>query len=289
MDTIFLRDLEVETIIGIYDWERTQKQTVSIDLTMPGDIRRAAQSDSIEATLNYKKVAKRVIAFVEGSSYQLVETLAENIAGIGLNEFGMDWIEVRVAKPGAVRGAKDVGVQIRRGLCAGAAARECYVSMGSNVDAEANIAAALEALGARFGAISRSSVYRNPAVGFDGDDFLNLVVGFESDEPLGDVLDALHEIENRFGRARGADRFTPRTMDLDLLLYGDAAIARDGLTLPRPELTRYAFMLKPLAELAGHRRDPISGVPYAKVWERAGLDDHAMTPVPWPPPRRPKD
>lgn len=113
-DTIFLHDLRIETVVGIWDWERKIRQTVSIDLEMGGDIRRAAESDRIEATLNYKAVAKRVQQFVAESSFQLVETLAEKIASLVLDEFEVPWIRVRVSKPGAIRGARDVGVSIHR-------------------------------------------------------------------------------------------------------------------------------------------------------------------------------
>lgn len=113
-DTIFLTDLRVETIVGIWDWERKIRQTVSIDLEMGADIRRAAASDDIEDTLNYKKVAKRVQQFVSESEFQLVETMAEKIAETVLAEFEVPWIQVRVNKPGAIRGARDVGVLIRR-------------------------------------------------------------------------------------------------------------------------------------------------------------------------------
>lgn len=114
MDTIFLHDLKVETIVGIWDWERRIRQTISIDLEMGADIRRAAATDDIEDTLNYKAVAKRVQQFVGDSSYQLVETLAENIAAIILDEFDVPWVQVRVNKPGAIRGSRDVGILIRR-------------------------------------------------------------------------------------------------------------------------------------------------------------------------------
>ncbi len=114
MDHIFLHDLKVETIVGIWDWERKIHQTVSIDLEMGADIRRAAASDDIDDTLNYKLVAKRVQQFVGDSSFKLVETLAERIAELILNDFDVPWVEVRVNKPGAIRGARDVGVRIRR-------------------------------------------------------------------------------------------------------------------------------------------------------------------------------
>jgi len=113
-DTIFLNDLRVETVIGIWDWERKIRQTVSIDLAMGADIARAAASDSIDDTLNYKKVAKRIQQFVSEAEFQLVETLAERIAGIILDEFEVPWVRVRVNKPGAIRGSRDVGVLIER-------------------------------------------------------------------------------------------------------------------------------------------------------------------------------
>ena len=114
MDRIFLRELRVETIIGIYDWERETRQVVSIDLEMPVDIRRAAATDDIADTLNYKKVAKRILGYVEASSFQLVETLIERIAEIIITEFDVDWVKVTLSKPGAIRGSRDVGVAIER-------------------------------------------------------------------------------------------------------------------------------------------------------------------------------
>ena len=115
MDTIFLHGLKVDTIIGIWDWERQVRQTVVIDLDMAADIRRAAASDQVDDTLNYKNVAKRVRQFVADAEFQLVETLAERISEIVNDEFGVPWVRVRVNKPGAIRGARDVGVVIERG------------------------------------------------------------------------------------------------------------------------------------------------------------------------------
>lgn len=121
MDLIFLRELKVEAIIGIYEWERKVRQTVLIDLDMAADVARAAHSDRVEDTINYKEVAKRLSAFVEASQFQLVETLAERIAGIVMGEYGVPWVRVTVHKPGAIRGSRDVGVQIERGRCDGGA------------------------------------------------------------------------------------------------------------------------------------------------------------------------
>jgi dihydroneopterin aldolase len=115
MDKIFLSELKVDTVIGIWDWERRIRQTVIIDLEMSADIAKAAATDEVADTLNYKSVAKRVQGFVAESSFQLVETLAERIAAIIREEFAVEWVKVRVNKPGAIRGSKDVGVSIERG------------------------------------------------------------------------------------------------------------------------------------------------------------------------------
>lgn len=112
---MYIHELEIETIIGIYDWERKQKQIVSIDLEMATDIRSSAEIDSIERALDYKAIAKRLIDFVEGSEFFLVETLAEQIAHLVLSEFDVPWLKLRLGKPGAVRGSRDVGVTIERG------------------------------------------------------------------------------------------------------------------------------------------------------------------------------
>lgn len=114
LDKIFLRGLEIQTVIGIFEWERGATQTVTIDLEMATDVATAAASDSIDATLNYKKVAKRLIAFAESSSFALVETLAESMARIVVTEFDVPNVRLCVSKPGAIDGSRDVGVMIER-------------------------------------------------------------------------------------------------------------------------------------------------------------------------------
>lgn len=115
MDIVYIRELKVETLIGIFDWEREQRQHVSLDLEMGTDIRAAAASDSIDDALDYKAVAKRLIAFIESSEFFLVETMAERVAEIVLREFPVRWLRLRLGKPGAVTGSRDVGVVIERG------------------------------------------------------------------------------------------------------------------------------------------------------------------------------
>ena len=119
VDKVFLHDLRVQTTIGIFDWERRIRQTIGIDLEMATDVRKAAATDQIGDALDYKKVAKRIIAFVEAADFQLVETLAEAIAKIVTDEFSVPWVRVAVNKQGAVRGAAGVGIIIERGEVAG--------------------------------------------------------------------------------------------------------------------------------------------------------------------------
>jgi dihydroneopterin aldolase len=115
MDIVFLRELRIDTVIGIFDWERQTRQTLVFDLEMGTDIRPAAASERIEDTLDYKAVSKRLIDFVGGSEFQLVETLAERCAQIILEEFGVRWVRLSLNKEGAVSAARDVGILIERG------------------------------------------------------------------------------------------------------------------------------------------------------------------------------
>lgn len=115
MDIVFLKDLRIETVIGVYDWEREIKQTVVLDVEMSADVAKAAASDHIDDALDYKSVAKRLIDFVEQSEFQLVETMAERCAQIIREEFGVAWVRLTLNKVGAVSSARDVGVIIERG------------------------------------------------------------------------------------------------------------------------------------------------------------------------------
>lgn len=116
MDIVYINDLKIDTIIGIYDWERQVRQTISLDLEMGTDIRKAAETDDIQFALNYKAVSKRLIDFIGGSEFLLVETMAEQVAEIIRQEFNVPWLRLRIGKPGAVRGARDVGIVIERGV-----------------------------------------------------------------------------------------------------------------------------------------------------------------------------
>ena len=156
-----------------------------------------------------------------------------------------------------------------------------YVSIGSNIDREQNINEALRVLAADYGNLLQSSVYASDAVGFDSAPFYNLVVGFNTDESPHAVQDRLHAIENHHGRLRTAE-LSARTLDLDLLLYDDLVMSDGKLVLPRGDIDRYAFVLAPLAEIAGSARHPVTGISYAEMWSAFDDSQQALTRVDWP-------
>ena len=158
-----------------------------------------------------------------------------------------------------------------------------YVSVGSNIEPGKNIRSCLSALRRRYGELTVSSVYESEAVGFDGDNFYNLVVGFDTGDDVHAVAQALRAIEHEHGRARAERRFCARTLDLDLLLYGDAVLRENGLELPRADILRHAFVLRPLAEIAGRERHPVNQRRYAELWDAFDKTTQALWPAELPP------
>ena len=153
---------------------------------------------------------------------------------------------------------------------------EVYVAAGSNVRPRENLRRALSLLRQSWPEMRVSRAYANPAVGFEGEDFVNLVIGFETDEPLEAVLARLHAAEAACGRPRAAPKWAPRSMDLDVLLYGDTVGEFPGAILPRPDLVRRAYMLGPLAELAPEVEHPTLRRSIGQLWERYDRGAHAM-------------
>ncbi|ABI57863.1 2-amino-4-hydroxy-6-hydroxymethyldihydropteridine diphosphokinase [Alkalilimnicola ehrlichii MLHE-1] len=158
-----------------------------------------------------------------------------------------------------------------------------YVSIGSNIEPDYHVRAAVRALRERFGELVVSPVYRNPAVGFDGNDFYNLAVGFDTDLEPEALADWFRELEAKYGRRRGEGKFAARTLDLDLLTWDQAVIDRPGLRLPRDEILRYAFVLKPLADIAGDEHHPELHRSYRDLWadfqgEHEGMTRLELTP-----------
>jgi 2-amino-4-hydroxy-6-hydroxymethyldihydropteridine diphosphokinase len=153
---------------------------------------------------------------------------------------------------------------------------EVYVAAGSNVEPERRMEQAVAELARGFPGVRFSSWYRNRAAGFEGDDFINLVAGFSTALPVHAVLERLQAIEGRCGRGRDAPRWAPRSMDLDVLLYGDLICEEPGLKLPRPDLVKRAYMLGPLAELAPEVMHPTAGLSVGELWSRFDRQAHPL-------------
>jgi 2-amino-4-hydroxy-6-hydroxymethyldihydropteridine diphosphokinase len=142
---------------------------------------------------------------------------------------------------------------------------QCFVSVGSNVEKEKNIAAGLNSLRETFGNLQISPMYETAAVGFVGENFYNLVVGFESDLSAPEIFETLRKLEFKHGRLPNSQKFSPRTLDLDLLLYGDEIIKNETLKLPREDIEKYLFVLQPLADIAPNLRHPVLKKTYTEM------------------------
>lgn len=154
-----------------------------------------------------------------------------------------------------------------------------YVSIGSNIERDANIRGGVADLQRHFGELTLSRVYESEAVGFDGDNFFNLVAAFDTDEDVLAVAKILHEIENDHGRTREGPRFSSRTLDIDMLLYDDAVLKEGKLELPRDEITKNAFVLWPLAEIAPALKHPVLQRSYAELWADFDKEKQPLWPV----------
>jgi 2-amino-4-hydroxy-6-hydroxymethyldihydropteridine diphosphokinase len=157
---------------------------------------------------------------------------------------------------------------------------QVFVAAGSNIDPERNLARAIAELRRQFPDLRLSPAYRNRAAGFEGDDFVNLVAGFNTDLPVSEVLARLHRIEVACGRPRDAPKWAPRTMDLDVLLYGDLVCDTPELRLPRPDLLKRPFMLGPLADLAPEVVHPTAGRTIAELWQDMDRASHPLVRLP---------
>jgi 2-amino-4-hydroxy-6-hydroxymethyldihydropteridine diphosphokinase len=151
-----------------------------------------------------------------------------------------------------------------------------YVSLGSNIDAESNLRIGVRELRRRFGDVQLSAVYRNAAVGFDGDDFLNLVAGFESDIPPHELCESIEGIHNLVGRDRDSGKWESRPLDIDLLLYNDLVKDEPPVRVPRGDVLEYSFVLRPLAELAPDLRHPVTGRTVLEHWQAFDASDHPL-------------
>lgn len=156
-----------------------------------------------------------------------------------------------------------------------------YLSLGSNIEPERHLKAALDALAVQFGPLSLSPVYESEAVGFAGENFYNLVVGMDTELSVGQLAEHLRAIEHLNARCRGGEKFAPRTLDIDILIYGDQVGSVDGIELPRDEILKYAFVLRPLADIIPDERHPVVGRRYGQLAAELDLGCQKLWPVPF--------
>jgi dihydroneopterin aldolase/2-amino-4-hydroxy-6-hydroxymethyldihydropteridine diphosphokinase len=276
-DRILIRDLLLRAIIGINEEERHDRQDVLINLVLYGEFARAGQSDDIRDSINYRTVTKRVIRVVEDSSYFLVEKLAAEIAGVCLEQPGVEQVSVRVEKPGALRFARSVGVEIERTR---ASLNRVLVLLGSNINAEYNLQEAVARLAQRSRLVAVSPAYRTQPVGtMEQPGFINGAVLVETRlEPQAFKQEVLRVIEGELGRVRTGDKNAPRTIDLDIALYNDAAFEMDDGHIPDPDILRYSHAARPLADIAPGWRHPEIGETLEQIADDLGDSGVALLP-----------
>jgi 2-amino-4-hydroxy-6-hydroxymethyldihydropteridine diphosphokinase len=253
-DSIEVRGLRADTIIGLYSWERMVLQEVRIDLDLRCDLRAAGASDDVQDTVDYKSLTTTVRERTETSRYLLIESLADDVAECCLADPRVHSARVRISKPHALRHADDVAVVVVRTQedRSSRPRHRVFVGVGSNIEPVTNVRQALATLHRSFGALRVSPAYRTAAVGYEGaPDFLNLVVELRTDLDVAALWTQLRAIEKDQGRMRTDDRNEPRTLDLDMLLFDDLVTDEPPVVLPDRLVSTAPFVLIPLADIAG--------------------------------------
>ncbi|HXL72014.1 MAG TPA: 2-amino-4-hydroxy-6-hydroxymethyldihydropteridine diphosphokinase [bacterium] len=249
-DYIVLTGLKISCIIGIFDWERKQKQAVLIDLKIPCDAHKASQKDNISDAMDYKKIAKTTIAFVEKSDFQLVETLGEKLAELLLKTFRLTEIELSVSKPAAIRGSQNVGVKIHRAQPVAGSAGLIFLNLGSNVNPEQNLNLALREISQKYPLQGLSHVYETSPVGDSNQSvFWNMAAAVSTHEKPEKIRLWSASLEKKAGRKKTTKNFGPRTLDVDLIVWKDLVQKSKTFQLPHPDIAAKAFVLFPLLEI----------------------------------------
>ena len=286
-DRIVIRDLLVRAILGVNPDERTNRQDVLINAALEVDTRPAAASDALDDAVNYASLAHEIIALAQGTRFFLIEKLVGEIAWLCLDDERVRRATVRVEKPTALRFARSVGIEVSRTQEERQEhAFTVYVALGSNLEPERHLPLAVELLAAHCHVDAVSPVYESPPV--DGSDqpcYLNAVARAVTPLPPRAFKEGvLRAIEAELGRVRTEDPFAARTIDLDLILYGDRVQTSGEVHVPAPGIATYAHVAVPLADLAPALRHPESEETMASIARRvngSGLtrrDDLALGP-----------
>lgn len=260
-DQIQIKDLMLRTIVGINDEERRNRQDVLINIVLYADTRAAGASDDINDAVNYRTITKRVISLVEGSQFYLVERMAAEIAAICLDDARVQRAAVRVEKPGALRFARSVGVEIDRARVDMNPVNRVFISLGSNIDPERNLFEAVRRLAAYCRLLAVSPVYETQPVGtLDQGNFLNAAALIETDLTAMELkTDVLRAIEQELGRVWTEDKNAPRTIDMDISLFNDQVLDLGHRHIPDPEILEYLHIAGPLADLSPEFCHPETG------------------------------
>jgi dihydroneopterin aldolase / 2-amino-4-hydroxy-6-hydroxymethyldihydropteridine diphosphokinase len=284
-DQIQIKDLLLRAIIGINEEERRNRQDVLVNITLHADTRAAGRSDDIADAVNYRTLTKRIITLVENSQFYLVEKLAAEIAALCLNDPRVEQADVRVEKPGALRFARSVGVEIQRTRAdLEKRTHRVFLALGSNINAEHNLKAAVLRLASRFHLRAVSPVYETAPVGkADQPNFLNAAASIETDLAADELKQALQAIEQELGRVRTDDKNAPRTIDLDISLFDDQVLEVGQRHIPDPDTLRYPHIARPLADLAPQQRHPETGQTLQEVAQGLPTGDLRRTDIVlWP-------
>jgi len=280
-DRIHIKDLLLRGIVGINDEERRNRQDILINITLDADTRPAGRSDAIEDAVNYRTITKRVIRMVEASRFYLVERLAAEVAAICMADPRVEVARVLLEKPGALRFARSVGVEIVRSRADVAAeTNRVFISLGSNIDAETNLTAAVRHLRNHDAVevIATSRVYETAPVGtVDQPNFLNAALLIRT-QLSAEALKAgpLWEVEQVLGRVRTADKNAPRTIDLDIALFNYDVLDVGVRHIPDPELLTRAHVAVPVADLAPYYIHPETGATLEEIAARLPVEGIVM-------------
>jgi len=284
-DQIQIKDLLLRAILGINEEERRNRQDVLINITLHADTRAAGRSDGIADAVNYRTLTKRIIALVEDSQFYLVEKLAAEIAALCLDDPRVEQADVQVEKPGALRFARSVGVEIQRTRAdLEKRIHRVYLALGSNINAEHNLQAAAQRLASRFHLRAVSPVYETAPVGkTDQPNFLNAAASIETDLAAAELKQALQAIEQELGRVRTDDKNAPRTIDLDISLFDAQVLDLEQRHIPDPDILRYPHIARPLADLAPQQRHPETGQTLQEIAQGLPTGDLRRTDIVlWP-------
>lgn len=275
MDKVYIRDLRMNAVIGIYEWERRIDQEINVNIEMGWDNRQAAETDDIQYALSYKEAAQLTKEFVKNSAFELVETLAEKIAELLLEKMAVNWVKVAVGKPYAVTDSVEVGVSIER--YRQEKNIKVFIDVGSNINREENIQSCVNQLRQDFPGIIFSKAYESESVGFDGGPFINITAGFETDLSYPDLKFHLKNIENRHARERSRNnKYTSRTLDIDVVLYGNQVLQPE-YDVPRSEILKFPFVLFPLAEIAPDVIHPEQKIAISELVKATELNKNTLT------------